>query len=89
MTYHAKSWSRQAREICDGQIMNIEDGWQTINGAIKFFSESYRADIIRYRAAKRFGRMVRAGKVHENPELFSQHFPNELSFQHFSKYMMF
>ncbi len=73
--YNSRSWSQQARTMCDGQIMNINDGWQTINGAIKFFSESYRPDIIRNRAAKRFGRMVKAGKVCENLEIYFQHFP--------------
>lgn len=73
--YHPKSWSQLARKMCNEQIMSIENGWQTINGAIKFFSESYRADIIRNRAAKRFGRMVKAGKVCENLKLYFQHFP--------------
>lgn len=73
-TYHPKSWSQQAREICDNQIAQINSGWQTINGAVKFFSNSYRAEIIRNRAAKRFGRAVRAGKVHENLKEYYKHF---------------
>ena len=73
-TYHPKSWSQQAREMCDEQIRQINSGWQTIDGAVKFFSQSYRAEIIRNRAAKRFGRMVRAGKVHEDLEVYYHHF---------------
>lgn len=64
--YHPKSWSQQAREMCDRQINQINSGWQTVEGAIKFFHTSYRADIIRCRAAKRFGRLVESGKVHED-----------------------
>lgn len=65
-TYHCKSWSTQAREMCDRQIILINAGWQTIDGAKEFFSISYRPKIIHYRAAKRFGRMIRANKVHEH-----------------------
>ena len=61
--WHPKSWSQQAREMCDNQIKAIERGEQTIEGAVRFFSQSYRADIVRNRASKRFGRKVRAGKV--------------------------
>jgi hypothetical protein len=73
-TYHPENWSQQAREMCDKQIKQINSGWQTIDGAVKFFSQSYRAEIIRNRAAKRFGRMVRAGKVHEDLEAYHHHF---------------
>lgn len=73
-TYHPKSWSQQAREMCDKQIKQINSGWQTIDGAVKFFSQSYRAEIIRNRAAKRFGRMVRAGRAHEDLEAYYHNF---------------
>lgn len=72
--YHPKSWSQQAREMCDRQIEQINSGWQTINGAVKFFSQSYRAEIIKNRTAKRFGRMVKAGKFHEDLEAYYHHF---------------
>lgn len=72
--YRSKSWSQQAREMCDRQIAQIETGWQTIEGATKFFHMSYRAAIIRHRAAKRFGRLVKAGKVHENLVAYHLHF---------------
>jgi len=64
--YHAKSWSQQAREMCNTQIKQIGFGWKTIEDASKFFSKSYRNCLIRYRAAKRFGRLVRMGKVNFN-----------------------
>ena len=73
-TYHPESWSQQAREMCDKQVRQINSGWQTIDGTVKFFSQSYRAEIIRCRAAKRFGRMVRAGKVHEDLEAYYHRF---------------
>ena len=78
-TYHPKSWSQQAREMCNNEIASIECGYNTIEGARRFFSRSYRAPIIRQRAAKRFGRMVRTGKVHENMEEYYKHFPEEIA----------
>jgi hypothetical protein len=74
--YHPESWSQQAREMCDRQVRSINSGWSTIKHAVFFFGHSYRNSLITTRAAKRFGRMVRAGKVHENEELFRQHFPD-------------
>lgn len=76
-TYHAKSWNTQAKEMCDAQIKQINSGWQTIDRAIHFFSISYRPPIVRYRAAKRFGKMLRAGKIHENIELYKTHCTKE------------
>lgn len=72
--YRSKSWSQQAREMCDRQVAQIETGWQTIEDATKFFHSSYRAEIIRHRAAKRFGRLIKAGKVHENLVAYHLHF---------------
>ena len=57
--YHVRSWSESAREMCDRQIAFIDAGVNTIDSAIHFFHTSYRAKIIRYRAAKRFGRKIR------------------------------
>jgi len=62
-TFRPKSWSEQAREMCDEQIMWIHTGWQTIEDAKKFFSNSYRHPLITNRAAKRFGRLLRKGKI--------------------------
>lgn len=62
-TYRPKSWSAQARELCNKQVESIAYGYQTIEGAITFFATSYRAPIIRYRAVTRFMRLVKAGKV--------------------------
>mgnify|MGYP000205122457 CR=1 FL=1 len=76
-TYHPKSWSQQARELCDNQVEQIKAGWTTIEWAEHFFSTSYRHSLIRNRAAKRFGRLVRAGKVKNNYELFKTHWSDE------------
>lgn len=62
-TYRPKSWSQQAREMCNEQVWQIKAGFQTVEGATEFFSNSYRPEIITGRAAKRFGRMLKAGKV--------------------------
>jgi len=76
-TYQPKSWSQQAREMCDLEVWSVNNGWQTIKGAMRFFSMSYRHPLIRNRAAKRFGRMLRAGKVHNNLTTYYEHFPEE------------
>ncbi len=62
-SYHPESWSAQARKMCDNQIEMVEAGYCTIDEAIHFFSTSYRHSLIRHRAAKRFGRMLKAGKI--------------------------
>ena len=61
--YYSKSWSEQAREMCEKQIQLIKAGKITTSEAVKFFTESYRAPIIRYRAVKRFGRKIRQNKI--------------------------
>lgn len=66
--YHPESWSHQARRMSYNEIISVEQGWSTIQEAINFFSTSYRHPLIRARAAKHFGRMLRVGKVHENLE---------------------
>ena len=76
-TWHPESWSKQARNMSNGIIESVNIGYETIEGAIGFFSRSYRAPLIRYRAAKRFGRQVREGKVHENLTEYYKHFPEE------------
>lgn len=63
-TYHPKSWSEQAREMADKQAWQVNHYVDyTIADAVCFFSISYRHPLIRNRAAKRFGHLVRAGKV--------------------------
>ena len=64
--YRPKSWSQQAREMADRRIQYVNTGTECIDQAIYFFNISYRHPRIRLRAAKRFGRAVRAGKVHEH-----------------------
>ena len=58
-SYYPKSWTQQARKMADNQIEQILDGEITRAEATRFFADSYHAPIIRYRAAKRFGREMR------------------------------
>ena len=74
-TYHPRSWSKQAREKADAMYCNYIVGnctytvWliDTLDraeiggeaGAVCSLAASYRAPIIRYRAAKRLGRLIR------------------------------
>ena len=76
-TYHPDSWSRQARDMSNWKIWSVNHGWDTIEGAVRFFGTSYRHPLIRNRAAKHFGRQVRARKVHDNLEEYYKHFPDE------------
>lgn len=71
--YRAKSWQVQGREIADRQIEYVNAGQQTIQGAIKFFNDSYRNPKIIMTAAKRFGKAVRSGKVKENIEAYKNY----------------
>ena len=76
-TWHPQSWSQQARNLSNNVIESVNTGYKTIKEATNFFSHSYRAPLICYRAAKRFGRKVREGKVHENLTEYYKHFPEE------------
>lgn len=74
-SYHAQSWSEQAREKANTAYYNYIVGnctytvWliDTLDraeiggeaGAVRSLAASYRAPIIRYRAAKRLGRLIR------------------------------
>ena len=58
-TYHPKSWSQQARGLADRLYEQIKDELTTEERVIDFLHWSYRNQIIRYRAAKRFGRKIR------------------------------
>ena len=74
-TWRPASWSQQAREMCNKQIEYINSGHAFIEDALHLFSNSYRASIITGRAAKRFGRLMRAGKVKENMEEYIKNYP--------------
>ena len=63
--YHPESWSEQAREMSNQVAANVNSGTWTIKEGREFFQHSYRHSLIRNRAAKHFGRLVRKGKVHE------------------------
>lgn len=81
--YRPASWSQQAREWCDRQIDYINNGNSFIDEVVWGFGWSQRNNLIKYRAAKRFGRMRRNGKVHENLELYRQRMPDaELLLNH-------
>lgn len=58
-TYHAKSWSKQAQEMCNNQIKMVKAGYIAKEEAIRFFANSYRHPLIRQRAAKSFGKKMR------------------------------
>lgn len=75
-TWKPASWSQQAREMCDKQIEYINGGHAFIEDALHLFSNSYRAPIIRDRAAKRFGRLMRVGKVKENIGAYIKNYPS-------------
>lgn len=64
--FHPESWSAQARELGDKAINNVNSGYWSEEQAKRFFNLSYRAPLIRYRAAKRYCRAVRTGKVQES-----------------------
>jgi hypothetical protein len=66
LTWRPKSWSEQARELCDRQIALINAEINSIEYSLAFLGNSYRHPLIRQRAAKRFGRMLREGKVRTN-----------------------
>jgi hypothetical protein len=53
------SWSMRARKMCYNQLGQYLCGEKTKQECIEFFSTSYRAPIIRIRAAKKFGKMLR------------------------------
>ena len=60
--YRPKSWSEQARKMADNEIrITLESGnpvW-----SLRFFSNSCQPDIIRHRAAKRFGRAIKKAGI--------------------------
>lgn len=60
--YRPKSWSEQAREMANEQIRSTLETSNPV-WSLRFFSNSYRADIIRHRAAKRFGRAMRKAGI--------------------------
>ena len=62
--------------MCDLQVAYVNSGNALIEDALRFFSTSYRAPIIRGRAAKRFGRLMRAGKVKENIGAYIKNYPS-------------
>ena len=74
-TWRPASWSQQARRMCDLQVAYVNSGNALIEDTLRFFSTSYRAPIITGRVAKRFGRLMRAGKVKENIGEYIKNYP--------------
>lgn len=71
--YYPASWSEKARNLCDCQINLINLGLETKAGAMRVFSSvEVGSEIVRNRAVKRFRRMQKKGKVHENLKLFKK-----------------
>lgn len=67
-SYHAESYSVQARKMSDEIMDNVNCGAWCIEQAFRFFALSYRSVLIRDRARNRFRRYLKKGKVHENSE---------------------
>ena len=65
-SWYPPSWSEQARKMCDRQVAYVNAEMTTIENAFYLFSVSYRSPIIRYRAAKRFARLLKQDKVKKN-----------------------
>lgn len=63
--WHPKSWSKHARILSDAVMYHVNFGYLSLADATAFFQRSYHHPLIVHRAAKRFGRLVRAGKVKE------------------------
>ena len=63
MKRHTVSWSDRAREIANMQAEYVNSGWTTISEVVKFLNNSGYNSLITQRAAKRFGRLLREGKV--------------------------
>ncbi len=72
-TYHPASWSQRAREMANVQFRQViyytyihPEKWTLERTpeetAIELFNTSYRHSLIRERAAKRFGRLMREYK---------------------------
>ncbi len=56
------SWSSIARKWADVHYDEIINNRETEEEVIQMFAESYRADILRYRAVARLGRRLRKYK---------------------------
>lgn len=63
-SWYPPSYSEIARKTLQKIVYNVEnsDGW-TYRDALMFFENSYRPKLSRYRMAKAFGRLRRAGKI--------------------------
>lgn len=63
-SWYPPSYSEIARKMLPKIVYNVEssDGW-TYRDALMFFENSYRPKLSRYRMAKAFGRLRRAGKI--------------------------
>ena len=76
-TWHPASYSEQARELCDKWVEGVNEGWLLLDEVLYKVRASYRQPLVKERAWRRFNRLVRAGKVHENFELYTQRHSND------------
>ena len=60
--YHPKSWSAQARKLADRIYEPYSKGILTLKDCEIILIDSYKHPLIRLRAAKRFGRLIRRDK---------------------------
>jgi hypothetical protein len=70
--YYPASWSQRVRKLCDRQINLINHGLETEAGALRFFIGASVPEIVKNRAVKRFRRMRKKGKIHEDLKLFKK-----------------
>lgn len=67
-SYHAKSYSKQARDMSNQVMEHVNRGAWCIEQAFRFFTLSYRHVLIKDRALNRFRRYLKNGKIHESSE---------------------
>jgi hypothetical protein len=68
--FHMPSWNEYAREECERMIKSAYYCGRTREKCIHWFT-LFDYKIVGNRAAKRFGRLRRQGKVKFNPPLYS------------------
>lgn len=62
-SWYPPSYSEEARRCVEKCVYGIEHGNVDYQWALMFFENSYRPKLSRYRMAKAFGRLRRAGKI--------------------------
>ena len=75
-SWHPTSYSVQARNMCNSWIEGINNGYLLIDEVLYKVRVSYRQPLVKERALRRFTRLVKAGKVHNNLEKYKENYPN-------------